>query len=141
MECSGSWTSLYIGTESRGAAAPPKNILASLGDLRPLPPPENCILSQTNAVGSRRRPFFREHLLLGQKRGPNWDKKAVQIRRRLFFRERLFLRKKNRSKSGEDLFLFFVFLRALIYGTKKRGPNWIKITSIWRFRFCPPVQK
>jgi len=47
---------------------PPGNILAFLGDLRPL---KNYILSQINAVGSRRRPLFRERLFLIQKRGPN----------------------------------------------------------------------
>jgi len=42
-------SNLIIGAGSRGqrgAAAPPGNALALLGDLRP-PSPENCILSQT----------------------------------------------------------------------------------------------
>jgi len=70
--------------------------------------PRDCILSQTNAVGSRRRTFFyRENTYF-------WDKNAVQIRRRsfLFFRERFFQEQKS-------------------------GPNSIKIPSIWRSRFFP----
>jgi len=38
-------------------------------------PPENCILSQTNAVGSRRIPFF----LIYLENTYFWDKNAVQI--------------------------------------------------------------
>jgi len=60
-----------IGAEvgGQGAAAPPGNILPPLGDLRS--PWELYSESNKRSRKSANTFYFREHLLLGQERGPN----------------------------------------------------------------------
>jgi len=78
------WTKKSIGAGSRGqgGSCPLEIFWLPPGQLAPPPLPENCILGQTIAVGSRRRPFFRKHFLLGQEHGPN-PAKTFLLRERL----------------------------------------------------------
>jgi len=89
-----------IGAGSRGQLLPWKYFGSPLGDLPP-PPPGNCILSkQTQSEVGEDLFFFKEHLLLGQERGPNPAKTFFYF---YFYLENTGTR--MRSKSGEDLFL------------------------------------
>jgi len=111
--------SVGAGSRGQGRSCPPGDILVLLGDF--FCPPETCTLSRF------------------------WDKKTLQIRRKpFFFRDK---KLKKLSKSGEDLFLFFIFGERLFSGQKNApfpAKTFISRSRFWRSRSCrlaPPVQK
>jgi len=86
-----------------------KSVLVRLQSLRTRARAPTCpfatplILSQTNAVGSRQRPFcFRERLFLRQRRGPNLAKTFFYF---FFLLENAYFWDKNAVQSEENLFL------------------------------------